>query len=245
MSDSLRTEELMELITLEKASLVDPGAARERLAQRLAQHLPAAPERASGAVKIPPTPAVSPAAARLVSGLALFGAGAIVGAAAHGMWGPGPVVRYVDRVVEVAAPARAMEALPAPLPSPTSSASQPSPSAVTPAIEPPRTSHRASSAAPSPTAQSDDDLARERQVIERARSALARRDPEGALGAVDQHATEFPRGQLTEMREALAVQALVSGGRAAEARARAQRFHHQFPTSMYGSVVDGAISSIP
>jgi outer membrane protein assembly factor BamD (BamD/ComL family) len=91
----------------------------------------------------------------------------------------------------------------------------------------------------------DDQLAHERQIIDKARSALARRDPDAALAAVAEHARSFPKGQLVEMREALAVQALVQGGRGPEARARAERFHRSFPASMYSPVVDSAISSIP
>jgi len=82
-------------------------------------------------------------------------------------------------------------------------------------------------------------------VIDKARSALARHDAEAALVAVDEHAKSFPHGQLAEMREALAVQALVDAGRTAEAKSRGAMFHATFPGSMYGHVVDSALSSIP
>jgi hypothetical protein len=96
-----------------------------------------------------------------------------------------------------------------------------------------------------PAPSGDEALARERQVIEKARSALDRHDADATLAAVDEHTKAFPHGQLVEMREALAVQALVYAGRGAEAKARAERFHRSFPGSMYSPVVDSAISSIP
>jgi outer membrane protein assembly factor BamD (BamD/ComL family) len=84
-------------------------------------------------------------------------------------------------------------------------------------------------------------LAAERAVIERARSALARGDGQGALVAVAQHQRDFPSGQLSEEREALAVQALATAGRAQEAAERGARFRKTFPNSLLLPLVERAL----
>jgi hypothetical protein len=236
MSDTPPTDELRALIALEKGALVDPGPARARLADRLALPLQTSPPRP------PQDPsAVAPSGwwkRGVLTGLGGFGAGVAVTTIVRSLWAPAPAVevRYVDRVVEIDRFPDAA-ALPVP-PSAPPAASLPPPQAT------PR-STRPSSTASVPAPGADEALARERQVIEKARSALARHDAAAALAAVDEHTKSFPHGQLVEMREALAVQALVDAGRGAEAKARAERFHRTFPSSMYSSVVDGAISSIP
>jgi len=75
-------------------------------------------------------------------------------------------------------------------------------------------------------------LAQERDLVEASRTALARQRPADALAAADLHAREFPHGQLAEEREVLAITALISLGRNADARARRTRFLHDFPNSM-------------
>ncbi|MCA9590992.1 MAG: hypothetical protein KC657_37095 [Myxococcales bacterium] len=72
------------------------------------------------------------------------------------------------------------------------------------------------------------------------RTALSRGDAAGALAALDTHAREFPKSQLAEEREVLAIQALASSGRVAEARRRAARFRTTFPKSPLMSIVDEA-----
>lgn len=76
------------------------------------------------------------------------------------------------------------------------------------------------------------DLAAERAVLDVARTALGRGDAENALSAATEHAKKFPRGALSEEREAIAVQALAAGGRKDEARARAERFKKAHPDSI-------------
>lgn len=179
-----------------------------------------------------------PALAVAVSGGAALGS-ATTAAVLRATADPPPArieVRYVDRVVEVekgrdAGASVDVSDLPlAPVPSPSLSP--------TPATAP-------ASATATESGMSDQDLVRERRLIDTARSALARRDATSALAALDEHARAFPRGQLVEMREALAVQALVQAGKSDEARARATRFHRRYRGSIYESVVDGALSSIP
>jgi hypothetical protein len=91
------------------------------------------------------------------------------------------------------------------------------------------------------TTNRDDDLASERALLERARVALGRGDASGALEALDRHAARHPSGRLSEEREVLAVQALVSAGRKDEAHARDARFHREHPSSAFGSAIDALV----
>jgi outer membrane protein assembly factor BamD (BamD/ComL family) len=68
-------------------------------------------------------------------------------------------------------------------------------------------------------------------ILDAARVALGREDAASALAATETHAQRFPRGQLSEEREAIAIQALVLLGRLPDARARTDRFARAYPTS--------------
>lgn len=153
----------------------------------------------------------------LVAGGTLVGAG--VGAWAARTWLPVEpkvveVVKTVEVVREVEVPVRVEVPVPTPAPSP----------------EPKR------------PVVSDPALARERVLVDTARSAVLKADGAAALKAVEAHAREFPKGRLAEERESLAVQALVVAGRRAEAMARAEAFHRVFPRSLLGPVVDDALA---
>lgn len=137
-----------------------------------------------------------------------------------------PEVVYVDRVIT--APASAAPEDPPPS----------VPSVVRPAPE--------DVAPPAPVVRDagpvQDSLAREHALLDIAHTALGRREGARALEAAERHAREFPRGQMTEEREAIAVQSLVLVGRSADAKARAARFHEHYPASVYLPVVDAATS---
>jgi hypothetical protein len=83
--------------------------------------------------------------------------------------------------------------------------------------------------APSPAAAPHAD---EVAHLARAR-ALAASDPGAALRLADEGHRTFARGILYPEREALAIDCLRRGGRAGEARARAQRFVKRFPRSPF------------
>lgn len=76
-----------------------------------------------------------------------------------------------------------------------------------------------------------DTLGRERVLLDVARSALSSGDVAKALAAVQSHEAQFPSGQLTEEREALAVQILWTAGRRDEATRRLHAFSLQFADS--------------
>jgi hypothetical protein len=82
-------------------------------------------------------------------------------------------------------------------------------------------------------------------LLDAARAVLASEDPARSLSVLDEHRRRFPRGQLGEEREALAVQALVALGRYDEARERAARFRAAVPNSLFLPSVDATLSSIP
>lgn len=78
----------------------------------------------------------------------------------------------------------------------------------------------------------DRELAEERGLLEVARSALAQGRAAEALEAAQTHATRFPRGRLSEEREAISIEALRRLGRTDEAETRVRAFHAQFPESL-------------
>ncbi len=107
----------------------------------------------------------------------------------------------------------------------------------------PAPSVTASSAAPLPAASGDrkSDLARERALIDAARSGIAHGNPAAALDAVQRHAAAFPRGQLSEERDALRILALASLGRRDEAARHERSFRARFPESLFLPQIDAAM----
>ncbi len=94
----------------------------------------------------------------------------------------------------------------------------------------PRASGRASMVA---TVNPAPETAREEaRLLLAARRALAL-NPAAALARTDEHGRRFPDGALREERELVAVRALVALDRLGEARARADRFIAQVPTSIH------------
>jgi hypothetical protein len=88
-------------------------------------------------------------------------------------------------------------------------------------------------------------LSEERALLDRARAALGAGDGERALAMTEVHQHRFPRPQLAEEREAIAIQALVVAGRYGEARARAARFREIAPDSLFAPAVEASLASIP
>jgi hypothetical protein len=112
----------------------------------------------------------------------------------------------------------------------------------------------ATSAAPaSPRASADEEsparhdtrLAAERQLLEAAHRAVGGGRSSEAFDALARHAREFPRGRLSEEREGLWIQALISAGRLEEARQRARRFRTLFPRSMLLPALETSLGPIP
>jgi hypothetical protein len=214
----------------------DPST-RERVRKRLAAAIPigapgvggpSAPDAPRG------RPTASPGAA-LVAGRVVptvtFVLGGLAGAALYAavVKQPPPGVVYVDRPTAAVAPP--------PPPSPTEAASEASPG-------PPVPSTR-SAAHPPSTKTPESQLLAERIILDQARAGLLQGDAARALRLTDRHRRAFSNPLLGEERDALEVQSLVKAGRYDEARARAAAFHKQAPGSLFSSVVDSAIESIP
>lgn len=89
------------------------------------------------------------------------------------------------------------------------------------------------------------ELARERALLDQARAQIAAGEPARALDYVDRHGRRHPHGALSEEREALAVNALVSLGRYREALARGETFRNRYPNSLLMPSVDAALLTIP
>jgi len=95
-----------------------------------------------------------------------------------------------------------------------------------------------------PDHEHDTELARERALIETARTALARKQTD-VVELLFRHAQQFPQGRLSEERESLLVQALLQSGRVAEARSRGERFRAHWPNSLLLPVINAALQAIP
>ena len=165
-----------------------------------------------------------------MSGVVAFLLGGVVGAGLYAAMAPVPEPRvvYVDR----AAP----PTVPAPIAAvPTVPVTAPTQEARTPAVPP-------ASAAP---AARESQLSAERILLDEARAALAQGDPARAVDRLQRHRRTFAAPILGEERDAMWVQALVKEGRYDEARASAAAFRKRSPDSLFSSVVDSAIDSIP
>ena len=173
---------------------------------------------------------------------ATFIVGAAVGATAYGT---------VARLRQDPRPPNPPPSTPTfPSPAPPALAPTPVPDPP-PAIEPgPRPTVSAPSKGRSPGEPAvgrgkDAGLAAERNLIEIARTALARGRIDDTLATLHRHARRFAQGQLAEERDSLYVQALVAKRDFAQARERATRFRRQHPSSLFQPAVDQALQAIP
>ncbi len=80
----------------------------------------------------------------------------------------------------------------------------------------------------------------EMELLNAAQRALAT-SPAEALAKCDELARTHPHGMMVEERERIAIEALVSLGRKAEAERRASAFHTSFPRSGYGPRLDAIL----
>jgi hypothetical protein len=166
-----------------------------------------------------------------MSGTVAFLLGGVVGAGLYAAMAPAPEPRvvYVDR------------AAPAPVPAPVAAAPT---VPVTAPTEEPRAQAVTSPASAAPSAR-ESQLSAERVLLDEARAALAQGDPARAIDRLQRHRRTFTAPILGEERDAMWIQALVKEGRYDEARASAAAFRKRSPDSLFSSVVDSAIDSIP
>jgi trimeric autotransporter adhesin len=86
-------------------------------------------------------------------------------------------------------------------------------------------------------------LADERALLEKARTALAAGDADGALAAVSRHARLYPAGQLAEERDSLRVRAAASRGDDADVQTLGAEFTRHYPQSLFLPSVREAIAA--
>lgn len=141
-----------------------------------------------------------------------------------------------ERIVYVERPAP-----PAPVSATTPVIASATPTAPPPA-EPGSAAHPGGRPAQSAPASS---LTVERALLDQARAALTSGDGARALSLADEHRRRFSNAQLSEEREAIAIQALVTLGRYDEARARAGRFRDVAPNSLFLPAIEASLTSIP
>lgn len=99
------------------------------------------------------------------------------------------------------------------------------------------------SATREPAAGTLSGLTAERALLDVARGALESEDGAAALAAAERHNREYPTGILVQEREAIAIRALVTLGRTADARARAGRFRERFPESALLPMIDSTLKT--
>jgi hypothetical protein len=198
---------------------------RERLLTTVAGGIAGAGGRAAGRFGGPGTPGTA---------LVAFLVGGVAGAGLYAalLRPPAPQVVYVDRPVPQGAPMPDASSAPVPLPAPAASEQAPAVAPVPSSLGTP------GRARPS-------QLSAERVLLDQARAALAQGDPTAAMERLDHHRRIFPAPLLAEERDAMWIEALVKAHRYDEARTRAEIFRRRSPDSLFSSVVDSAIESIP
>ncbi len=221
------------LVRAEGARVGMPEDARARLAARLAATVPTfgAPHAPGLAGPVAPATPVSTrlgsGAAKAIVALALVAAAAASLVLRHApLLGDGARSPHAPRVVERAP--RDPRVVDAPL------------DTVRPA--PPVATAAPPSRAP---AVARDSLREERRLLDLARDAIVRGEPEAALAPTAAHADRFPDGVLAEEREALRIRALARLGRAGEARALLASMRARHPRSFLLGGASADVEAIP
>jgi hypothetical protein len=80
-------------------------------------------------------------------------------------------------------------------------------------------------------------------LLEHAQLAAAHNDHGEVLVIARDHEARYPKGRLSEEREALRVRAMIGLGQLSEARQTAARFHRNFPRSVLLSRLDDMLAS--
>lgn len=243
MNEELEPLSAAQKRVLELAGAVEPpSGAESRVFQALQVSIAAAPVVvASAGASVAAAKSAGLLAVKSVMGIASVvlatgvGVGIALGRTVFAPPAPAPVV--VERVVRVEVPVPAESSRPV---EKVEIAAAPKADTVPPNRKPAPDGVVEPAKPPAP----DELLARERELIDTARSALLHHDASAALKALQAHAATFTRARLDEERESLWVQALVMKGAAAEARAKAAQFHKDFPRSLLGPTVDAALTDL-
>jgi hypothetical protein len=223
-----------------------PAAAKQRVYGTILASLEMATGSTSGPHGTAPSSLGPMAAPVVVSGkllaiaTAIWLAGGVTGALLYSALRPVP--QPPTRVVYVERPP-AIDARPAPtgLGSAASAGLSSQIAKALPSAPQPRPG--ASSGASARASGGGSELARERALLDLARSAASRSEPATALAFADRHRASFPYGRLSEEREALAIRALLALGQRDQARVRAVAFRTTFPGSFLLPMLDSAFAN--
>jgi pentatricopeptide repeat protein len=214
------------IVRAEQSRVAVPDEARARLAERLSAAVPGfGSAHVPAMTAAPAAGALTAATVKVLVALAL-GVGAAAALSAQGLSRP---ARDHARVPAVIAHELAPHAARVLLEHPDVSPPAPAPSA--PIVTAPVT-------APLPAIAS---LREERRLLDEARDAIERGDPELGLAPTASHAARFPHGVLGEERDALRIRALARLGRTEEARALLERMRAAYPRSF---LLEGAASEV-
>jgi len=215
-------DELVALLRRGAPTLDASSDARARVFERVAASV-------GTTLPIASASATKPAlATKLVIPIAAFLVGGVAGALLRPRPAPEVRVVYVERSAPSAIPSFAG----------ASAVISPPSSVVTAASAPPKIASASASSLHSPNGMNA-----ERAMLDEARTAFTKGDAAGCLRTLDLHRDRFPAGVLVEEREALAIRALSSLSRHAEASARADRFRANYPTSVMLPAVEAAVES--
>lgn len=155
--------------------------------------------------------------------LAVVAAGA-VGAFAYGVSVPAKAPVAAPSVTRVRVAAAPTSATPVTAPSIVPEA---------PLVSPPRATDRPRLRDSATTGESR--LEAEAALLSTARKQLRAGDARGALRSISELESSFPRGQLTQEREVLAIEAAAASGNTALAKRKAQAFIQQHPKSPHNA----------
>lgn len=222
MSEPLEAldEELAAALGPMREDVDVPDGVEARLFERLQSSVNVAPPSVPAA----PSPAATTGAPWWTVA-ASFGAGAVAGALAlHTLSAPPPPETIVREVTIAVFPDAGSDA-------PFAVDAGPSDAWVARASEAPQANENS---APEAASQGG-----ERALLMRAQVALTRALASDALAALSEHRSRYPRGQLTEEREALWVQALAASHDARAASA-AEAFLARYPSSIFREAVEAA-----
>jgi hypothetical protein len=240
-----------ELFALRAETEQSPRAARDRIFSRLERSVPALASATVGALAASEIASSGRSNAVHLAGsgklwlACVFALGGVVGAGIYAALDREPESRvvYVDRIVAAPAP-KPVEPVAAPAPVdtiPQAAAPEPPTNVAPSTLRGPAKPERATESVPAgpaapvalPAVEVPDSasLAEQQALLDKARLALGKGSGQTALETLELHARRYPESVLTEEREALAVKALASVGRSAEARSRFEIFEKRFSRS--------------
>jgi hypothetical protein len=256
--------DLRSLLHAEQAAPAMPAALQDKISARLAETLLSPPNAPAGDGS-PPTADGSEVANAADVGGAASGAGAsasplaalaakpaLLATAAFGLGASagvgGTLYLTSDSAATDPRPVAALvvpaDAAPASLPTPDARPPAPIDASRVPQVDLEETGS-VTPPVKTPPLGRDQTLASERAFLELARTAITRGDAATALQSLKKHARLHRRGQLSEERDALWVQALVLNKSFEMAKKKGKRFRTKYPQSLFLPVVNHVLADVP